>query len=183
MSIEQDFKKEEIIFMQFVMGLSQSGMMQLGKIMNPMTQKIEKDINAAGATIDMLCMLREKTKGNLSKYEEDILANSISSLQMNYIDEQKAESGEENVDQASRLEKDGEQKTEAGEENVDQASRLEKDGERKAEAGEENVDQASRLEKDGEQKPEDGEENVGQASRLEKDEEQKTEAGEEKAKK
>ena len=119
MSIEQDFKKEEIIFMQFVMGLSQSGMMQLGKIMNPMTQKIEKDINAAGATIDMLCMLREKTKGNLSKYEEDILANSISSLQMNYIDEQKAEAGEQKTVDGEQKTVDGEQKTEDGEQKTE----------------------------------------------------------------
>jgi len=106
MSNEQNFKKEEIIFMQFVMGLSQSGMMQLGKIMNPMTQKIEKDLNAASATIDMLCMLREKTKGNLGKSEEEILNSSISTLQMNYVDEQKAE---ENVEQTSRLEKEEEE--------------------------------------------------------------------------
>ncbi len=131
MSIEQDFKKEEIIFMQFVMGLSQSGMMQLGKIMNPMTQKIEKDINAAGATIDMLCMLREKTKGNLSKYEEDILANSISSLQMNYIDEQKADISTGSMTEEESAE-DGEQKTDistgsmTGEKNAE-------DGEQKTE--------------------------------------------------
>ena len=167
MSIEQDFKKEEIIFMQFVMGLAQSGMMQLGKIMNPMTQKIEKDVNAASATIDMLCMLREKTKGNLSKYEEDILANSISSLQMNYLDEvdkkeEKIEDGEEKVEGEG-------QKTDDGEENVAQASRLEKEGEQKTEDGEEKAEDGGQKTEDGEEKAEDGG--------------QKTEDGEEKPEK
>lgn len=82
-----DKQKNEILFMQFVMGLSHSGMMQLGKVMNPMTQKIEKDLNAAQATIDFLIALREKTNGNLSKPEEELLTNSISTLQLNYVDE------------------------------------------------------------------------------------------------
>ena len=69
------------------MGLSHSGMMQLGKVMNPMTQKIEKDLIGAQATIDLLTALREKTKGNLNKAEEDILINSISTLQLNYVEE------------------------------------------------------------------------------------------------
>jgi len=80
-------QKNEILFMQFVMGLSHSGMMQLGKVMNPMTQKIEKDLIGAQATIDLLSALSEKTKGNLSKVEEDLLTNSISTLQLNYVDE------------------------------------------------------------------------------------------------
>ena len=80
-------QKNEILFMQFVMGLSHSGMMQLGKIMNPMTQKIEKDLIGAQATIDLLTALREKTKGNLNKAEEELLTNGISTLQLNYVDE------------------------------------------------------------------------------------------------
>ena len=95
-------QKSEILFMQFVMGLSHSGMMQLGKVMNPMTQKIEKDLIGAQATIDLLAALREKTKGNLNKIEEDLLTNSISTLQLNYVDElgeKKEEKVEEKVEE------------------------------------------------------------------------------------
>ena len=114
MNTENEIKKDEIIFMQFVMGLSQSGMMQLGKIMNPMTQKIEKDLNAAQATIDMLCMLRDKTKGNLSKSEEDILTNSISTLQMNYVDEAgKKEDSEQEAMSSEQSEKPEDSEQEA----------------------------------------------------------------------
>ena len=94
-------KKNEILFMQLVMSLSHSGMMQLGKVINPMTQKIEKDLIGAQATIDLLTALLEKTKGNLSKSEEDILTSSISSLQLNYVDEieeKKEEKKEEKIE-------------------------------------------------------------------------------------
>ena len=95
-------QKSEILFMQFVMGLSHSGMMQLGKVMNPMTQKIEKDLIGAQSTIDLLVALREKTTGNLNKVEEDLLTNSISTLQLNYVDEleeKKEEKKEEKVEE------------------------------------------------------------------------------------
>lgn len=75
------------LFVQFVFGLMQSGMMQLGKLMNPVTQKLEKDLPAAQSTIDLLIMLREKTRGNLDKTENDLLNGAISSLQLNYVDE------------------------------------------------------------------------------------------------
>lgn len=78
------------LFVQFVFGLMQSGMMQLGKLMNPVTHKLEKDLPAAQSTIDLLVMLREKTRGNLNKTESDLLNNAISSLQLNYVDEVEA---------------------------------------------------------------------------------------------
>jgi hypothetical protein len=35
----------------------------------------------------MLIMLRDKTKGNLTKKEEEMLSSTISNLQINYADE------------------------------------------------------------------------------------------------
>jgi hypothetical protein len=95
MSTGTDAEKNEALFLQFVMSLMQSGMMQLGKVINPMTQKIEKDLRGAEATIEMLVMLRSKTEGNLTKTEEDFLTNAISSLQMNYVDELESEKKQE----------------------------------------------------------------------------------------
>ncbi|MCA6080115.1 MAG: DUF1844 domain-containing protein [Endomicrobium sp.] len=60
---------------------------QLGKMQNPVDGKIKKDLQGAQATIDMLLMLRNKTKGNLTKKEEEILTSTISDLQINYADE------------------------------------------------------------------------------------------------
>jgi hypothetical protein len=45
------------------------------------------DLKAAQFTIDTLLMLRDKTKGNLSKKEEEILSSAISNLQLNFADE------------------------------------------------------------------------------------------------
>jgi hypothetical protein len=88
-----DQRATTALFINFVMSLAQSGMMQMGKLMNPMTGKIEKDLDGAKSTIDLLMMVRAKTEGNLSKEENDILNSSISSLQMNYVEEMK-ESGQ-----------------------------------------------------------------------------------------
>jgi outer membrane biosynthesis protein TonB len=79
----------EIQFIQFVSSLYSSCMFQLGKIMNPITGKVEKDLNGAKATIDMLRMLEAKTQGNLSEREKNALTDALSNMQMNYIDEVK----------------------------------------------------------------------------------------------
>ena len=80
---------EENKSMQLFMGLCTSlvsqAWMQLGKIKNPMTDEINIDLNAASLTIDMLTMLKEKTKGNISDDEAKILDQSISELKMNFV--------------------------------------------------------------------------------------------------
>jgi len=77
----------QLQFLQLVIGLQSSAWMLLGKVPNPIDEKIEKNLEAAKATIDTLIMLKEKTKGNLSKVEEETLNNAIQQLEINYIDE------------------------------------------------------------------------------------------------
>lgn len=60
---------------------------QMGKVANPVTGKIERNLEQAKYSIDMLVMLREKTKGNLTADEDKALADAIANLQMNYVDE------------------------------------------------------------------------------------------------
>jgi hypothetical protein len=85
---EQYNEKEmyKALFVQLVMMLSSSAMQQLGKLVNPITHKTEIDMEGAQITIDMLSMLREKTKGNLESNEETMLGSILSSLQMNYVE-------------------------------------------------------------------------------------------------
>ena len=66
-----------------------SAWIALGKMKNPMTDKIEKNLDQASYYIDLLDMLQSKTKGNVSEYEEQMLINTVSELKMNFIDEQK----------------------------------------------------------------------------------------------
>ncbi len=83
----EEKEKNEAMFMQLVMGLQSSAWMLLGKVANPVTGKVEKNIEAVKATVDTLIMIKEKTKGNLTKVEEEYINNAISQLQLNYVEE------------------------------------------------------------------------------------------------
>lgn len=66
-----------------------TGMQGLGKILNPVSQKIEKNLDQAKESIEMLDMLKEKTKGNLSPELSRLLDQFLSDLRLNYVDELK----------------------------------------------------------------------------------------------
>jgi|TARA_B100000959_G_scaffold37999_1_gene36782 hypothetical protein len=81
--------KEQQLFMYLVGTFQSSAWIALGKMKNPMTDKIERNLEQASYYIDLLGMLQSKTKGNVSEYEEQMLINTVSELKMNFIDEQK----------------------------------------------------------------------------------------------
>lgn len=81
-------------FVGLVMSLSTIALQQLGKIANPMTGKVERNLEQVQMTIDMLTMLRDKTKGNLTPKEEMFLNSTLADLQLNYVDELKKASAE-----------------------------------------------------------------------------------------
>jgi len=80
-------EKNQFMFMQLVMMFHTLTMHQLGKIKNPITDKVERDLAAAQGSIDMLDMLKEKTKGNLAPDEDRFLTNLLKELKLNYVDE------------------------------------------------------------------------------------------------
>ncbi|HOL23034.1 MAG TPA: DUF1844 domain-containing protein [bacterium] len=67
------------------------GWQAMGKVANPLTGKTEKNLELARQIIDIMEMLHEKTKGNLTKDEERILTATIAELQLNYVDEMEKE--------------------------------------------------------------------------------------------
>lgn len=77
------------LFMGLVASLQMSAWMALGKIMNPMTQKAERNLEQAKETIDVLGVLEEKTRGNLSDDESRALTRILYELRMNYVEELK----------------------------------------------------------------------------------------------
>jgi len=81
--------KLNMYFMSLVLSLSQAAMQQMGKITNPLTGKIERNLEQAKVTIDMLEMLKEKTIGNLVEEEERLISDILATLQLNYVDELK----------------------------------------------------------------------------------------------
>ncbi|MFO7446761.1 MAG: DUF1844 domain-containing protein [Ignavibacteriaceae bacterium] len=84
--MEQNYTNE-ILFMQLIMQNQQVAMMSMGKIKNPVSDKIERNLEYAKLSIDTLDMLTEKTKGNLSEYEQKFLTEVIRELKLNYVDE------------------------------------------------------------------------------------------------
>ncbi|MCM8767191.1 MAG: DUF1844 domain-containing protein [Candidatus Omnitrophica bacterium] len=75
------------------------GWQALGKISNPITGKIEKNLEMAKQIIELLDVLKEKTNGNLSKEEEKFLESTISDLKLNYVEElSKEKQGNESKD-------------------------------------------------------------------------------------
>jgi hypothetical protein len=77
----------EARFLGFVSLVVNMVMQQLGKIANPMTTQVERNLDIARAWIDMLRMIQAKTKGNLTEREQRYLDTNLAGLQMNYIDE------------------------------------------------------------------------------------------------
>ncbi len=82
-----DRSREAALFLQLVLGLQQSAMMGLGKLLNPMTGKIERNLDGARTAIDTLAAIESRTQGNLEPDESRVLAQVLSELRMNYLDE------------------------------------------------------------------------------------------------
>ena len=79
--------RKEKLFMYLVGTFQSSAWIALGKIKNPMTEKSRVNIEQASFYIDLLDMMQEKMKGNLTDYEEQMLINTVSELKLNLIDE------------------------------------------------------------------------------------------------
>lgn len=80
-----------IDFATFVLSLSHSALMHLGEAPNPETNAFEKDLPLARQTIDLIGMLEEKTKGNLTGDEERLLGQILFDLRMRYVETEKRE--------------------------------------------------------------------------------------------
>ena len=104
---EEQLKKEDQLFIHLVNTFVQSAWISLGKVKNPVTDILERNLEQATYYIDLLDMLQTKMKGNLSEWEEQYIIHSLSELKLNFIDEQKKGSEEtvnsdnEKVDETS----------------------------------------------------------------------------------
>lgn len=84
---EQDFDKNSILFTRLVLWFQTTAMQGMGKLVDPESGKIKRDMLQASFSIDSLDMLRTKCKGNLTPAEENMLNQMISDLKLNYVDE------------------------------------------------------------------------------------------------
>jgi hypothetical protein len=99
-------QQQQMLFVMLIQQHQQICMMGLGKIKNPTTDRIERDLSAARYAIDTLAMLQDYTKGNITNEVAEYLGHVLGTLRLNYVDEvnspqeqqQEQEQGEEQQD-------------------------------------------------------------------------------------
>lgn len=88
--VEEKIRAEEALpainFSTFVISLSTQALIHLGEIPNPLSGKAEKDISVGKQMIDIIGVLREKTRGNLDKGEEKLMDDILFDLRMKYVE-------------------------------------------------------------------------------------------------
>jgi hypothetical protein len=80
-------EKNTSLFFSLVMTFQAAAMQQMGKLKNPVSDKIERDLPQAQLSIDIIDMLEAKTRGNLSEEEMRFLKSILQELKLNYVDE------------------------------------------------------------------------------------------------
>ena len=76
----------ELTFAAFVWSLSEQALAALGEIPDPATGKVTHDLIMAQQMIDIIIMLRDKTRGNLDQHEQTLVQEILSTLQMKYVE-------------------------------------------------------------------------------------------------
>jgi hypothetical protein len=75
-----------ISFTAFVMSLATTAAVHFGDVSDPVTGTTQANLPAAAQMIDILAMMQEKTKGNLSAEEADLLENLLYELRMRFVE-------------------------------------------------------------------------------------------------
>jgi hypothetical protein len=92
-------RKEDVLpsidFTTFILSLSHSALMHLGEAPNPETNQVERNLPLARQTIDLIGMLEEKTKRNLSGDEERLIGQILFDLRMRFVELEKREKKEQ----------------------------------------------------------------------------------------
>ena len=119
--------KFDPLFINLVLTLHNAAMLQMGKLKNPDSDKIERDMSQAEMSIDMLDMLKKKSEGNLTDEENSILSRTLNELKMNFMDEKAKDEkpdSEEKTESKSEDEPDKEEtekeETATGEDETDE---------------------------------------------------------------
>lgn len=96
-------QQNQLLFMMLVQQHQQIAMMGMGKIKNPHTDEIERELKSAKFAIDTLIMLQKFTEGNLPKELKGYLDQTLNNLRLNYAEEKKKDG---NADQQNETEEE-----------------------------------------------------------------------------
>src|ERR1044071_8215263 len=77
---------EPVNFSTFVLGLSTQALLHLGEIPDPVSNTTQRDLGAAKHVIDILALLRDKTRSNLEPAGEAVLDSMLYGLRMRYVE-------------------------------------------------------------------------------------------------
>jgi len=86
MSFEEAVETPEAKFTILVRSIATQVLVSLGQIENPLSSKKEVDLKSAKFSIDLLQMLADKTRGNLSDVETRYLESVLYQLRMGYVE-------------------------------------------------------------------------------------------------
>jgi hypothetical protein len=75
-----------ITFSTFLIGLASSALIHLGEAPNPETGKAERDLVLARQSLDLLGMLHDKTRGNLTPEEQQLFDNLLADLRIRFVE-------------------------------------------------------------------------------------------------
>ena len=76
----------ELTFAAFLWSLSEQALAALGEVPDPSSGQVSRDLIMAQQMIDIIIMLRDKTRGNLDEHEQAMLKEILSGLQMKYVE-------------------------------------------------------------------------------------------------
>ena len=93
-----------ISFLAFVLSLAHTTAVHLGDVADPMSgAKMDPNFAAAQQMVDILALIEEKTRGNLTAEERRLLEQVLFELRLRYVEVQNAASGRPAADPASRI--------------------------------------------------------------------------------
>jgi len=79
----------EIDFSTLIMSFASAAMVSIGNVPDPVTGQISKNLPLAQQNIAIISLLKEKTKGKLSKEEESLIDSLLYELRLSYVEAEK----------------------------------------------------------------------------------------------
>jgi DNA replication initiation complex subunit (GINS family) len=102
-------EKLDVLFYQLVLSMQANAWTQMGKTASPLTGKMERNLEQAKFSIDMLEMIQRKTLSNLTDDEKKLLEHTLFELRMNYIDEVKKDQEKKDEDKSEESKEETEE--------------------------------------------------------------------------
>jgi hypothetical protein len=79
--------QEDQLFTQLLYIFYSSAMVAMGKLKNPATDQVERNLEQAKQSIDILELIRTKTRNNLNDEQTRTLIAMLTDLRLNFVDE------------------------------------------------------------------------------------------------